>query len=553
MKALNILILVFITFYGCQSQKTLTSEVVYNNKEDKIKLVVGVTVDQMRLDYIYRYWDKYSDDGFKKLINEGFFFKNAHYSYKPTYTAPGHATIYTGTTPTTHGIIGNNWYDKSTKQTVYCASDTSVYAIGSKSKAGQMSPRRMLTTTITDELRLSTGMKSKSIGISLKDRGAILPAGHSANAAYWYDASTGDWISSSYYMEKLPEWMQDWNNKRLTDQYLSTTWETLRPVEEYIESIIDNNPFEATYKTEESPTFPHDLNKIKEKEGFGLLPKTPFGNQATFELAKAAITGESLGEDNHPDFLAISFSSTDYIGHQFGPRSIEIEDTYLRLDQDIAELIKYLDAEVGSNHYCIFLTADHGSAETPLYLQNFNIPAGYFDIEKFKREIREHLVKTFGENEWIENISNDQIFLNHDLINDSKHSLSIIADELVKFCVQFDGVAGAITSENLSFAALDYNRALKLIKRGYNQKRSGDIHLYLNPAWMTYFRKGTTHGTSYSYDTNVPIIFYGSGIGIGASYEEVNIIDIAPTISALLQIAQPNGSSGSVLSEIFNN
>lgn len=555
MKFISTLLFIGLVLMSCSAQKIDTqsiSEMTQESKELSTKLIVGITVDQMRQEYIYRYWDKYGTGGFKRLISDGFSFENAHYSYKPTYTAPGHASIYTGTTPATHGIIGNNWYDKSIKTTIYCAGDTSVHSVGSESKAGQMSPKNMLTTTVTDELRLATNFKGKSIGISIKDRGAILPAGHAANGAYWFDSSIGDWITSTYYMDSLPTWVQDFNSQRNTDAYLSQDWNTLLPIESYTESIVDNNPFEMIYKGEEAPVFPHKLKEIAELEGYGLLAKTPFGNSATKELAKAAIVGEELGMDDITDFLAVSFSSTDYIGHQFGARSIETEDTYLRLDRDIADLLDYLDRTVGEGEYVVFLTADHGAAETPLYLENMKIPAGYFNIEGYKDGLNTYLDFKLGKKPWVENVSNDQVFLNHLLVQNSEVSLSEITEAIVYFSLQFEGIAAAVSSEELRSAYYGYNSSMHLIQRGYNQRRSGDVHLLLDPAWMTYFRQGTTHGTSYNYDTHVPIVFYGGMINKGLSYQPVNVIDIAPTISAMLHIPAPNGSNGQVLAEVFD-
>lgn len=555
MKFISTLLFIGLVLMSCTAQKIDTqsiSEKTLESKELSTKLIVGITVDQMRQEYIYRYWDKYGTDGFKRLVSDGYSFENAHYSYKPTYTAPGHASIYTGTTPATHGIIGNNWYDKTIKTTIYCAGDTSVHSVGSDSKAGQMSPKNMLTTTVTDELRLATNFKGKSIGISIKDRGAILPAGHAANGAYWFDSSIGDWITSTYYMESLPTWVTDFNSQKTTDAYLSQDWNTLLPIESYTESIVDNNPFEMIYKGEESPVFPHKLKEIAELEGYGLLAKTPFGNSATKDLAKAAIAGEELGMDEITDFLAVSFSSTDYIGHQFGARSIETEDTYLRLDRDIADLLDYLDQAVGEGEYVVFLTADHGAAETPLYLENMNIPAGYFNIEGYKDGLNTYLDFKLGKKPWVENVSNDQVFLNHLLIQNAEVALAEVTEAIVYFSLQFEGIAAAVSSEELRSAYYGYNSSMHLIQRGYNQRRSGDVHLLLDPAWMTYFRQGTTHGTSYNYDTHVPIVFYGGPINKGLSYKPVNVIDIAPTISAMLHIPAPNGSNGQVLAEVFD-
>ena len=519
--------------------------------QSKPKLVVGITVDQMKQEYLYRFWDRYGDDGFKKIINEGHMFVDAHYSYRPTYTAPGHASIYTGTTPAVHGIVGNDWYDKEIEKRVYCVQDDSVTTVGSESAAGKMSPHRMISSTISDEIKLSTGMNGKAIGISIKDRGAILPAGHSADAAYWYDASFGGWVTSSYYMDELPMWLQTHNQQGLADTYLKQDWETLYPIETYTKSLPDNNPFEQVFRSEDTPTFPHELSKIFEKIGYGVLPRTPFGNSFVQKMAQTTIIAENLGGDEHTDILAVSFSSTDYVGHQFGPRSIELEDTYLRLDQEIAELVAFLDSRIGNDNYVLFLTADHGAAETPLYLQNFNIPAGYFNIEKYKNGIKNHLDSIYGEGPWFKNLSNDQIFLNHEYLADKGASEHEITQALINYSMRFEGISNVITHQDLLNGSHEHLPSLHLAQRGYNQRRSGDIFIIMEPGWMTYIRQGTTHGSSYSYDTHVPMLWYGGPIKAGKTYRRANIIDIAPTLSAMLRVTLPNGTAGRILAEVI--
>src|ERR1051325_387002 len=347
------------------------------------KLIVGIVVDQMRADYIYKYWNKYGNDGFRRLVNEGYSCKNTNYNYVPTYTAPGHASVYTGSTPCVHGIVGNNWYDKSNGKNVYCVEDYSVHAVGGNEKSGQMSPKNLLSTTIGDQLKLSDNMGSKVIGIALKDRGAILPAGHSANAAYWFDPETGNWISSTYYKKELPSWVNDFNKKGLTNKYTSQPWNLLLPPDQYSESVPDDNKYEGKFSGENAPVFPHDIPKLLAANGgAGLIRSTPFGNSLTKDFAIQTITSENLGKGNFTDMLCVSFSSTDFVGHMYGPQSMEVEDTYLRLDKDIAELLKFLDGWVGKGNVVVFLTADHGGCETPAYLNDHGIPGGNIDTRK---------------------------------------------------------------------------------------------------------------------------------------------------------------------------
>ena len=387
---LFLLFFIVLFLYSCKNEKI---------KEQKPTLIVGIIVDQMRFDYLTKYANRYSERGFKKLLNKGFSLTNAHFSHLGTYTAVGHASAYTGTTPSDHGIIGNDWYDKYLKKSIYCVDDSNYHSLGTESNSGKKSPKRLITTTITDQVRLGQNMNGKSIGIAIKDRSSIIPAGHSATSAYWYEGKDEDnWITSSYYMEKLPQWVIDFNSAKNADKYLSKPWNTLYPIESYVQSLADDNPYEGTFEGETSPTFPHDLPALRKKNGnFDIIKDTPFGNDLTLDFAKAAIKGENLGKNDAIDFLALSFSSTDYVGHQYGPDAIEIEDTYLRLDKNIADLFTFLDQEVGIGKYTIFLSADHGASQVPSYLQSLKIPAPYFKSMKFKKYLTEISMTHFGD------------------------------------------------------------------------------------------------------------------------------------------------------------
>ncbi len=305
--------------------------------QQRPKLVVGIVVDQMKMEYLYRFSDDFSSNGFKRLINNGYTFHNMHYNYVPTYTAPGHASIYTGATPSTHGIVGNDWFNKSTGRDMYCTDDASVKVLGDGTeKEGAMSPKNLLSTTITDELRMATNFNSKVIGMSIKDRGAILPAGHFANWAFWY-SKTGAFISSTFYGSTLPNWVTEFNQEKRYMNYINKGWDLLKPIATYNESLPDDNPYEGKLDKANAPVFPYDLSKMYKEKGADVLRTTPFGNDILAELAMKAIEKEDLGKDEITDFLTVSFSSTDYVGHTFGPRSMELQDTYLRLDQTIAQ------------------------------------------------------------------------------------------------------------------------------------------------------------------------------------------------------------------------
>jgi predicted AlkP superfamily pyrophosphatase or phosphodiesterase len=506
------------------------------------KLVVGIVVDQMRYDYIARFWSKFGNDGFKKLVNEGFSCRNTNFNYVPTYTGPGHAAIYTGCTPAINGIIANDWFNSTTHKYVYCAEDLSVTGVGTTANEGKRSPKNCLTSTITDELRLSSNMRSKVIGLALKDRSAILPAGHTANAAYWYDGTVGGFITSTYYMKELPKWVQDFNAKRLAEKYLSQPWNTLLPIEQYTESLPDDNKYEHVFKGETKPVFPHNLPEMMKLNGLGLIRNTPFGNSLTKDFAIETIKSEGLGKGPATDFLAISFSSPDYIGHAYGPNSIEQEDDYLRLDKDLAELIKFIESTVGKGNALVFLTADHAAPEVPAYLEDLKIPAGYVDEWKMQDSLKKHLNRLYGDT-LVLSYSNQQVFLNHAMIDNKKLVLQQVQEDVAAFMQNMPGVAEVITAYTMNNTQFT-QPPRSLMQMGYNARRSGDVLVNYLPSYVDYGHTGTTHGSPYSYDTHVPLIFYGWNVKAGSSAEHVSITDISATLALMLNIQFPNGCSG---------
>ncbi len=517
----------------------------------KPKLVVGIVVDQMRFDYLTRFEAQFGDRGFKRLMSDGFECRNNHFNYVPTYTGPGHASIYTGTTPANHGIISNNWYNKFEKQQVYCAGDTTVASVGIDGPAGQMSPHRMLTTTVTDQNRLHTQMRGKTIGISLKDRGAILPAGHTANAAYWFEGGDeGKWITSTFYMNELPKWVQDFNASAKAKSYLKE-WNTLKPIETYIESGDDLNSYEGGFRGKEEAVFPYDLAELAEQNGgYSLLKSTPYGNNLTTDFALEALDAEGLGQDADTDFLAVSYSATDYVGHNFGVNSKEVEDMYVRLDLDLERLLDALDQKVGKGNYTVFLTADHGAVNVPAYLSANKIPSGYFDNRAFETALNEFVVSEFGEEGLIEDISNYQVFFNYENLAAAEINAEALQQKIAHFALQYDLMDKVYTRAELNQANYTSGVAA-LIQKGFNQKRSGDVFLVLDPGVISYSRTGSTHGSAFSYDTHAPLLFYGAGIKKGKTYELTEIPDIAPTIAALLGIEFPNGTTGKVIAEVL--
>jgi len=517
----------------------------------KPKIVVGIVVDQMRQEYIYKFQNRYGDGGFKRLVDGGYMMKNAHYNYIPTYTGPGHASVYTGATPSTHGIIGNDWYVRKLGRTIYCASDSTVTHVGGSAKNGQISPRNMLTTTITDELRFASNKRSKVVGIAIKDRGASLPAGHLGDA-YWFDPATGEFMTSTYYHNELPQWVKDFNEKKLPHQYLSQSWETLYPIDTYVQSIEDTNEFEGNFTGKETSDFPYNLPELMEQNGeLGLLATTPFGNSFTLDMAYAAIEGEKLGMGEETDFLAVSFSSPDYIGHRFGPTSVELEDNYLRLDKDLEKFLTYLDETYGRDQYLVFLTSDHGVAEIVEYMESERVPAGRLNNRFILTQLKGFTSEMYGEGEWISSLSNEQIYLNKDLAKEKGHDLEKMQRELAEFVLRFEGVKEVYTSTDLKRMGYTKGRS-QLLQMGFNHKASGDVLMILEPGWLSSTWAGTTHGTGFNYDTHVPVIFYGWNIPQGESSEYCTITDIAPTLSMLLGIRLPNGATGHPLLPMLN-
>ncbi len=515
-----------------------------NLQSTNTKLVVGIVVDQMRYDYLTRFDSKYGNGGFKRLINDGFNCKNNHFNYIPTYTGPGHASVYTGTTPKYHGIISNNWFDKEIKKNIYCVTDENYDPVGTDSKYSKVSPQNMQVSTVTDELRMATQMRGKVIGIAIKDRAAALPAGHSANAAYWFQGrDEGNFVTSTFYMNKLPKWVSDFNNSDVAESYFKT-WDTYYNIKTYTESGSDLNNFEGGFDGKETATFPYDLAKLKDdNKGFDILKATPYGNSLTADFAIAAIDGEQLGKDNITDFLAVSFSSTDYIGHNFGVNSKEIEDTYIRLDKDVERLLNELDAKVGKGNYTVFLTADHGAVDVPAYLQSIHVPADYFDSKVFKNQIKEFITKKFGASDLVEDISNNQIFLNRSKIALLDLDLAHVQEIIVNEVINYKHIDKAYTATTMGSVYFD-SGIESLLQKGFNQKRSGDVLYVLEPAVISYGKTGSTHGSGFNYDTHVPLLFYGNGFKKGSSVARTEITDLAPTISALLNISFPNGAIG---------
>jgi predicted AlkP superfamily pyrophosphatase or phosphodiesterase len=550
---LYVLLVIFIssTALGQRKSKEIPKQKQEVALRTSPRLVVGIVVDQMRYDYLTRFWNHFEEGGFKRMIGEGFNCKNNHFNYAPTSTGPGHTSVYTGTTPATHGIIGNEWHDKESGLNVYCAGDANYTSVGTTSGAGQMSPHRMNVNTITDELRLHTQMRGKTIAIALKDRGAVLPGGHTANAAYWFHGGDeGKWISSSYYMSQLPKWVNDFNTSGKAQGY-KRPWTTLKDMNLYMESGLDNTNHEGLFEDETAPVFPHSTpNLLDKNKDFEIIKSTPYGNSITADFAIEALEQENLGGDTITDFLAISFSSTDYVGHKYGVNSKEVQDTYLRLDQDLIRLFEALDKNVGKGEYTVFLTADHGAIDVPSYLIDQKIPAGYLGWNDLKADFEQFLEFTYGTKDIVKNFSNNQFFLDHKIIAnldlDLKEVQETIAQELLEYGPIDRVYTGYQMWQNKYTSGIPY-----ILQNGYHQKRSGDILIVLKPGHIGSPRKGSTHGSPQIYDTHVPLLFYGKGIKKGSTVKRTEIPDIAPTLAVLLGIAFPNGSTGKPIAEVL--
>ena len=522
---------------------------------ERPKLVVGLMVDQMRWDYLYRFADRYGNDGFKRLLREGFSCENTLIDYVPTFTAIGHSSVYTGSVPAIHGIAGNDWIEQLSGKSMYCTQDDAVDGVGTTEKEGKQSPRNLLASTVTDQLKLATNFQSKVVGIAIKDRGGILPAGHFADAAYWFEAKSGDWISSTYYMKNLPSWVNDFNKQKLAEKYLKQDWNTLYPIDTYkTNSISDDNEYEGKWAGEASAAFPRKTSELMKDAGLELIKSTPYGNTFTLDFAKEAIKQDKLG--NNPtkatDFLCVSLSATDYVGHRYSLSSVEIEDIYLRLDQEIAAFFNYLDKTVGKGNYTFFLTADHAASYNSRYFMDMRGNGGYFFSRQLQRNLNDKLKEEFGVSNLVISLMNYQVHLNYAELEKSKIDEEKVKKSIIKLLRHEEGVAFVVDMEGGENMMMPEALREKIVK-GYNRKRSGAIQIITEPQWYdgTPRSTGTTHGTWTPYDSHIPLVFMGWGIKKGKSNNTVSITDIAPTISSLLHIMEPNGSIGKPIVEVL--
>ncbi len=506
------------------------------------KLVVGIVVDQMRVDYLYRYWGNFGDGGFKRLIGGGAFLRNAHYNYVPTITGPGHASIYTGSTPSHHGIVANDRYDRATRKTIYCVEDNAVSGVGAQGAIGQRSPVQLLATTLSDEIERRTDRQGHTVGVALKDRSAILPIGRTGDAAFWFDPATGGFTSSTWYMKELPKWASDFNSRGLTAKYLKGEWEPVLPIERYHQVLPDANPYEQLLAAGVNATFPIDLSQMARASGNAAIMTTPMGNTLTTDMALAALDGEGMGRDAITDLLAISYSSTDILAHKTGPRAVEVEDMYVRLDRELERLLNELDKRVGQNAYTLFLTADHGAVDVPAYLKDLRGSAGYVDGKDLQRRI-----VAVAEGVRVDSVLDGQVFLEP---NPRRDAARAIAERMA----QFPEIDRAVIASDLMRADGGARNGDPLVN-GFMPQRCGDILYTLKPGFMeaegVFVGKGTSHSSGWNYDTHIPVLFYGQGVQHAEVVRRTSITDMVPTIAMIIGCALPDAATGEPVQEVL--
>jgi predicted AlkP superfamily pyrophosphatase or phosphodiesterase len=546
------LLLLMVSFWStdADARQSITERAHYESPD----LVVGIIIDQIRPDYLYKYWNHLEEDGIKRLMNEGAVFRNAYYRHLQTSTGPGHAAQLTGASPSVHGLIGNSWYVRELDRNINVIEDvgSGYQGVGSlPDYPGEKSPNNMLTTSVGDELFMFTGERSRTVGISRKDRGAILPAGHTGDA-YWYEGATGNFITSTFYRDELPGWLQDFNDRNLPQEYLTRTWEPLLPIEQYVESRSDDNPYEGTFPGMDTPTFPVDLAYLVEEhgQGPGLLSATPFADELLFELAIAALEGEDLGRGPVPDILSISLSAPDAIGHRFGPASKQVQDYYLRLDQYLADFFSYLDDEYGMENVLIFLTADHGASYIPEYMSDLGIPTGHTEFGvsaagQVSQAVRDYMEEKYGE-DFLLSYSNQNIYLDHSYIDENGLDHAEVQNDIMRFALSLPQVGGAITADALNKSEFTEGMRARAMHT-FHQQRSGDVIVWLKPQTHGSGTGGTGHGAGWAYDSHIPLIFMGFDIKPGQHYEKAYVSDIASTVSVFLNSPFPSGNIGNPL------
>lgn len=537
----------------------------------KPRLILQITIDQLRGDFPFRYYDRLPDGGFKYLIDKGTVYMDAHHDHANTETIVGHATLATGAHPSTHGMIGNLWLDREKGRTVYNIEDdqfellsknagvdkkTEIDYTQKAANTSGRSPSAILVSTFSDELASHTAGKSKVFGVSVKDRGAVSMAGH-AGKAFWFSKASGEFVTSSYYYKQYPEWVVEWNARDIISNYSDKAWVLLNDPSTYLFNGADDQEWETDVYGF-GRTFPHQFKKKGSKTFTTFLTLSPAGDEIVLDFSKTLIKNESLGKDNIPDYLGVSFSSTDYVGHVFGPSSLESEDNLIRLDRTLASLFSFVDKKVGLDHTLIVLSADHGAPEAPGYLKQLDVPAGYVQPETWdKNAAIQKLKSKFGiAEELIEKYEHPYLYLNQKIIQEKNLDQVEVENAVASELVKFEGVFLAVSSTALATASLPNTDLYRKVLNNFNPMRSGDIYIVFDPHWFINDFDGltvtSTHGSPWRYDSFVPIMFAGSKISAKHVYRRVHTVDIAPTLSRYVGAKPPSGSAGYLLEEIFN-
>ena len=532
------------------------------------RLVLLIVVDQFRYDYLERFGDLFVEGGLRRLQRDGASWTNANYDHVPTETAPGHATLLTGTWPAENGIIANEWLDRDTGKRVTSVSDETVNLFGGGSEERASSPRRLLASTLGDELRLATAGRSKVIGISVKDRGAILPAGRHGSAAYWYSSQTGRLVSSSYYFNQLPAWVEQYNEAHPTDKFFGARWERLLPEAEYVKRAGADAPaWESVGSAKDTNVFPHVITggvSAPGREFYDELNYSPFSNDLLLEFTKQSIINEGLGADEDADVLSVSFSANDIVGHRFGPYSHEAMDMTLRVDRQIAALLDFIEARVGLRNTVVAFTADHGVAPVPEHAATLNLPGGRIKSSDVLQAMRNAVKARYGPNasssndqeptaDYIQAFSNGHVYFNTAALKRDRVDREGIERVAGEAAMTVPGIARYYTRTQLERGLIAPADPLaRRVLHGFNARRSGDV-LVIQEAfkYLTDSTTGATHGSPYSYDTHVPLIIMGSSVAAGRYTEPAAPSDLASTLASLLRVQPPSNATGRVLVEVI--
>lgn len=537
---------------------------------DKPKLILQITVDQLRGDLPTRYYERLGEGGFRFLWESGIVYRDAHHAHANTETIVGHTTLATGAHPSNHGMIGNLWFDRETGFTTYNVedanyrlltegasvdADTEIDPTQRAARSEGRSPATILVTTFSDELRSNTGGEAKAIGVSVKDRGAIAMAGHSGTA-YWFSKASGEFVTSTYYLDEYPGWVSTFNEKKPAQQYADTTWELLHDKDSYLFGGSDDREWETDVGGF-GRTFPHSYGDGSSPYFTTWLTISPPGDRLVLDFAKQALVEEQLGHDTVTDYLSVSFSSTDYVGHVFGPSSLEAEDNILRLDRTLAELFAFVDKEVGLENTLVVLSADHGGPDTPGYLNSLSIPAGYVDPNSWDKDAAiARIKKRFDiEGDLIAAYDHPYVYFSDVVRNDRNINQEALEAAVVEELSRFQGVSLAVSSSALRHGNLPDTDIYRAVINNFNSKRSGEVFIVFEPNWFINDMEGltvaSTHGSPWRYDTYVPIVFAGAGLTAQTVDRRVQTVDVAVTLSTFLGIKPPSGSAGIPLKEVL--